>query len=349
MNFWKKFKETYLSIAPIVLLVLFVHVFFHAFEAKLLINFFISSVLIAIGEVLFLSGTDNSIMPMGEMVGNSAGTMKNLFVLIAFSVIFGVFATVAEPDVNVLAQEAMLLGIKVSKTVFMFIIGAGVGAFIALSLLRIVKSISYKAVIAACLFVCFAVAYFVPNSLMALAFDAGGATTGIVTSPFLLAVTAGITKNKSQKSHSDNFGVIGLTSLGPILAILILSLFGTTNGAVEQIAEISLLLDTFMSCLLAILPLLLVFYLFDAFFIKLPKRKKLGLAIGSLVTFSGLYLFLFGINFGFLAMGEEFGVFLGTCPVPVFMIICLFVGFVIAFTEPAVRVLGAQVDRKSVV
>jgi len=344
MNFWKKLKETGIAMAPIVLLVLIIHVFFHKFQAGELIRFFISSFLIAVGEVLFLSGTDNSIMPMGEMVGNQAGTIKHVSILIIFAFMFGLFATVAEPDVNVLGTEAVILGFKVSKTAFMFIIGAGVGLFIAFSLIRILSSFSYKAVVMIVLLLLFIVSSFVPNNLVAVAFDAGGATTGIVTSPFLLAITAGICKHRSRKSHSDNFGVIGITSLGPILAILILSLLGTTGAVHVNEAKLSILGESLMSSIMAIAPLMLVFYLFDLLFIKLPKKKKLALAFGSFVTFTGLFLFLFGINFGFLHMGEAVGEFLGTVSTPVFFVICLLVGFVITFTEPAIRVLGAQVE-----
>ena len=145
--------------------------------------------------------------------------------MIFFAFIFGTFATSAEPDLQVLASEAMVLGIPISKTAFIFLVGAGVGLFIALALLRILKSFSYKAVVMMVLVICFVISAFLPDSLIALAFDAGGATTGIVTAPFLLAISAGISRNRSSKSHSDNFGVIGITSLGPILAMLVLSLF----------------------------------------------------------------------------------------------------------------------------
>ena len=344
MEFLKKLRDTCLTMAPIVLIVLFVHVFFVRIDVDLLIRFLFSALLIAVGEVLFLSGTDNSIMPMGEMVGNSAGTMKHVGVLVFFAFIFGFFATIAEPDVNVLATEVGVLGLSVPKTIFMFIIGAGVGLFVALALLRIMKSVSYKVLVFAILAICFVVAYFVPKSLIAVAFDAGGATTGIVTSPFLLAITAGITKNMSKKSHSDNFGVNGLASLGPVLAVLVMSLCATGEKAEAVIQNIEPLLDSLMSSLLAIVPLVAVFYLFDILFIKLPRKKKINLALGSMITFFGLFLFLFGINFGFLEMGEEVGRILSGVSEPVFLIICVVVGFVITFTEPAIRVLGAQVE-----
>lgn len=347
MNFWKKFKEVSLCLLPIIVIVLLIHTFVYRFEADLLIRFLFSAVLIMVGEVLFLTGTDNSIMPMGEIVGNSSNTLKHVSVLVFFAFVFGVFATIAEPDVNVLASEISVLGLSINKTAFIFIIGAGVGVFVALGLIRILTRFSYKAVMIIILAICFIVAMFVPNTLLAVAFDAGGATTGIIASPFLLAISAGISKSRSSKtSRSDNFGMIGITSLGPVLAILFLSLFLSVNnqGAELSPVQVDLLLDTLISCVTALLPLLLVFFIFDMLFINLPRRKKVSLAFGSFVTFAGLYLFLFGINYGFLEMGEAVGEALGAAPTWLFFLVCLVVGFVVTFTEPAVRVLGGQVE-----
>ena len=345
MNFWKKFKEAFLCLIPIILIVIVVYSYIFQFEADLVFRFVASAILIAVGEVLFLTGIDNSIMPMGEFVGNSSGKLKHIFILIFFAFIFGLFATIAEPDVQVLAKEANILGLPISETVFTFVMGAGVGLFVALALLRILKSISFKALVFVIMVLCFAVAAFLPDSLLAVAFDTGGATTGIVTSPFLLAISAGISRNKSSKSHSDNFGVNGLASLGPILAMLVLSLFaGNSQNAVAEANQIHILLDTLLSSLLAIIPLVAVFFIFDFCFIKLPKQKKKALVFGAFVTFVGLYLFLFGIDFGFLPTGEKIGEVLAGESNVLFLAICLILGFFICYTEPAVRVLSAQVE-----
>jgi len=330
---------------PIILIVVIMYSYVFQFSADLLIRFVFSVLLIAVGEVLFLTGIDNSIMPMGEFVGNASGKMKHVFILIFFSFVFGLFATIAEPDVQVLSQEATVLGFPVGKSLFSFIIGAGVGLFVALALFRILKSISFKVLVIIIIGICFTISAFLPDSLIAVAFDAGGATTGIVTSPFLLAISAGISRNKSTKSHSDNFGVIGISSLGPILAMLILSLFSTSSSVVNaQVDKLPILLDTLISSLIAIVPLVAVFFIFDLCFIKLPKSKKKALLFGAFVTFTGLYMFLFGIDFGFLETGEKIGEILAGHSNVFFLIICLILGFFICYTEPAVRVLSAQVE-----
>ena len=343
----KKLKEITYSLLPIVLIVLCVHFFFYRFESDLIIKFLFSCILIVVGNVLFLSGVDNSIMPMGELVGNTGAKFKRIVVLMIFAMLFGIVATIAEPDVNVLASEVEEFGLGVTKPVFVFLIGAGVGLFVALALFRIIKLISFKFTVALIIVTILLLACFAPRSVVAIAFDAGGATTGIVTVPFLLAITAGITKNRSTKSHSDNFGVIGIASLGPVMIILILSIIAGAagEGATENISQnIDVILDTLLTSVLGILPLTAVFYIFDILFLKLPNRKKYSLAFGCLITFTGLFLFMFGINFGLVQMGEEFGKFLGVCEPLVVIVLCAFLGIVITFTEPAVRVLGSQVE-----
>ena len=159
---------------------------FAHFETNLLLKFLASVAIIILGEVLFLSGVDGSVMEMGELVGASVNKISKMTVTLFFAFIFGLFATIAEPDVSVLSSQVLEAGIfNIPKFLLIFIIGSGVGVFVAFSLFRIVKSLNYKIVLLAIYGLILLVALFVPNNLIAVAFDAGGATTGIITSPFL--------------------------------------------------------------------------------------------------------------------------------------------------------------------
>lgn len=343
-----KLKDVGLSMLPILLVVLVLHFGFANFETSILLKFIASIVIITIGEILFLSGVDGSIMRMGDYVGNSVNKFSKFAVIMFFAFIFGLFATIAEPDLSVLSSQIAETGVvNIPKFLFIFVIGAGVGAFVAVALFRIVKNINYKIMMFVLGVIVLIVAIFVPNNLIAVAFDAGGTTTGIVTSPFLLALTAGVAKSKSSKSGSDNFGVIGIATVGPILAVLILSLIcmGRDNTAeVVNSADFNVFVEVLMNATLAIVPLVVVFLIFDLCFLKLPKKKKISLSVGCVITYIGLYLFLFGIEFGMLEMGEKVGLFLATRSPAFAIIVSVLVGFIITFTEPSVRVLGAQVE-----
>lgn len=345
--FFLKIKDVGLSLLPILLVVLVLHFGFADFDSSLMWKFVLSMVIIVIGEVLFLSGVDGSIMPMGDFVGNSVNKFSKLAIVLFFAFIFGLCATIAEPDLNVLAtqvQNSQLINIP--KFLFVFVVGASVGALIAFSLFRILKNINYKIVMFAIFLVAFILAVFVPENLMAIAFDAGGATTGIITSPFLLALASGIASKKSSSSHSDNFGVIGIASSGPILAILFLSLLTAGNGAnvVETAESLNIFISVLVDAAVGLIPLVAVFFIFDALFLKISKKKKKNLIFGIIVTFFGLYLFLFGIDYGMLEMGSAVGKFLTTRSPTFSIILSVIIGFLITFTEPSVRVLGSQVD-----
>ncbi len=349
MLFLRKLKEVLISVLPIVAIVLLLHFSICPFPTSVLIKFLVSVLLISVGQVLFLTGVDTTIMPMGEMVGNSANKVSNFFLFILFAFLFGMFATVAEPDVQVLSAEIVVMGVlSINKTVLLFIIGAGVGLFVAFALIRIVKHVPVKLIYLICFVVIFILASCVPESFVAVAFDAGGSTVGIVTTPFLLSLTSGIV-NKSSKKSNDNFGVIGIAGLGPVVAILILSLFISGSGAssIVESQAFNIFLEVLYNTTMAIVPLVAVFYIFQILYIKLPKSKKKALLLGVGLTFIGLYLFLFGINYGLIEMGDTMGALLGSKHIGIVIGVYVLFAFSIVFTEPSIRVLGAQIEAET--
>lgn len=349
MVFFKKLKEVAISIVPVVAIVLLLHFSICPFPEDVLIKFLISCLLLCIGQVLFLTGVDSTIMPMGEMVGNSAKKVSTFFLFLLFAFLFGMFATVAEPDVQVLCTEIILMGvIKINKTLLLFIIGAGVGLFVAFALLRIVKRVPIKILYLVCLALIFILSSCVPESFVSIAFDAGGSTVGIVTTPFLLSLTAGIV-DKSSKDANDNFGVIGIAGLGPVIAVLLLSLISSGSGAssIVESNAYNIFIDVLYNTIMAIVPLVAVFYIFEIIYIKLPKAKKKSLIIGVIVTFLGLYLFLFGINYGLMDLSNTMGELLGEQNIWLVLVVYIAFAFSIVFTEPSIRVLGAQIEAET--
>jgi len=71
----------------------------------------------------------------------------------------------------------------------------------------------------------FILALFSSPTFFAVAFDAGGATTGPMTVPFILALGVGMSSISGSKTASDDsFGFVGLASIGPIISVLILGM-----------------------------------------------------------------------------------------------------------------------------
>jgi len=347
MRFLKKVMETFLALLPIVVIVLFVHFFFYRFDTVVLVKFLIAIVVASIGEAFLLSGIDSTIMPMGELMVQSINKASKLVIFLFFAIAFGTFATIAEPDVSVFCGQAVSSGVSISKTVFVFMIGAGVGIAIAIGILRIIKNIDVKFIYLIIFSLIFLLCTQVPSEYIALAFDAGGATTGIITAPFLLAISSGISNKISKNDNKEVFGMVGIASLGPIISTLLVFIFldkGSASAGGVNVEQISIYLDVLKQATFAIVPLAIVFFVYELILIKLPVTKKLSILFGLVVTFVGLYMFLFSIEFGITEMGTYIGEFIQTLSIPMVVLFCVIIGFVITFSEPSVVVLAKQVQ-----
>lgn len=347
MKILKRLREVFFALLPILAIVLFVHFFVYRFETKLIVNFIISLLIICAGEVLLLTGIDSTVMPMGELMVSSVNSTKRLILFIVFTMVFGICATIAEPDVTVFSSQLVSAGVSVPKFAIVVTIGLGVGIFIVFGILKIMKHVEIKYVYLVIFAIIFLLCTGVDSKYIAVAFDAGGATTGIVTAPFLLAVSTGVSNRfVKQKSENDVFGMVGMASLGPIISVLIIFLIAGKAGVSETLTEsaVNLFVDNIKNTALAIIPLTVVFLVYDLAIIKLPLKKRMQYAFGLIVTAIGLYLFLISIDYGVSNMGTAFGDFLRTMDVSVVIIFCVLLGFVITFSEPSVLVLSKQVQ-----
>lgn len=346
----QKLKSTSISVLPLIGFVLLVHFTMYKFSSTLLLNFFIGCAVLIIGQVIFLTGIDNSIVPMGQFVGNSVTDQKKFYIFVLFGFIFGVLTTIAEPDLQVLSGKIYMAGFGIPKVLVLVVSGIGVGALISIGLIRIVTKHSLGLI----LFILYALiavlGIFVSEKGFAMCLDAGACTTGVVTSPFLLALGIGVAKMVSasgKTSGEENFGLIALSSAGPIVLMLILTIIfsGTGSEVVVEQCDTPLLLETLKDVSFSLFPLFIAFFVFEVIFIKISKTERLKLVAGSITTFVGLYLFLFGIEFGLTDMGSEFGKALASVnKLPITIIICAGLGFGLAFCEPSIRILAEQIE-----
>lgn len=115
--------------------------------------------------------------------------------------------------------------------------------------------------------------------------------------------------------------------------------------SVAWTAEIA---DTFWSVATAVLPLAVLFLVFQVFLLKLPRKQVTEILTGTAIAAVGLFLFLLGIGIGFLPFGRAMGEALGAMDKPwLFAFVGLFLGFLTTWGEPAVRVLADQVEDAS--
>ena len=347
----QKLKAVSLSVLPIVAVVMLIHFTMYEFTSATILNFMIGLVLLILGQVVFLTGLDISIVPMGEFVGNSVNDKKRFYIYIIFGLIFGIVSTIAEPDFQVLVAKISVAGIGIPKWFILVGAGVGVGIMLAVGMVRIVMGHSLNLM----LFIMYALlavlSVFLSEKAFAISLDAGAGTIGVITSPFLLALGIGVAKiithSRNTDSGAENFGLISLSATGSLVAMAILSLIFAENkaSAVSVGGTTSIWISILTDCVLSLLPLVIVFFIFEAFFIKISWHEKRKLLFGSVVTFVGFYMFLFGIEFGFSEMGYELGNALLVLNNKILtVVLCAVLGFFIVFCEPSIRNLAKQIE-----
>lgn len=283
------------------------------------IKLVVGYVSVVIGQSLFLIGLDKSVLPIGKMVGSSLVMLKKTALIIFFGFLFGLLATVAEPALAVLARQTHMIMDIINTTVFIWIMGLGIGAGVGFALFRIMKDINIKAVFAVLYTIVFLMIIFAPQEFVALAFDGSGATTGDVSVPFILVLGMGVSATMSKhKTNEDTFGIIGIASAGPIIAVLLYGIVLKTArggmlpppdvydpGAAESLGKI--FASNLSEVALAILPIIILFLPFQFFMIKLTKKEFIKILLGTIPVYIGLLIFLSGIDFGFAFAGKYIG------------------------------------------
>lgn len=353
--FTKKLKESFLSVAPIVAIVLAVHFTLSPLEFWSLLLFLSGSVLLILGMAIFTLGAEYAMMPMGEYIGSHLTKTKRLWILLPVAFFLGAIVTIAEPDLQVLADQVP----SVPDVVIVLTVAAGVGLFLAVALLRILFQVRLSFLLIGLYLGVFLLATWTQPDYLAVAFDAGGVTTGPVTVPFILSLGAGLSAVLGgRRSHDDSFGLVALCSVGPILAVLVIGMFfdASSNAhAADPPARVASLdgllraygngfLHELIEVALALAPIILLFAVFQLALLRLSRQRIGKLAVGMGSTYVGLVLFLAGVKTGFLPAGSLLGAQIGVLPHNwILLPLAALMGFFVVIAEPAVHVLNTQV------
>ena len=118
------------------------------------------------------------------------GAMTDFGPLIAnpISLLMGVLVTIAEPDLQVLAEQVP----SIPNMTIVLTVAVGVGIFLAMAVLRILFKIDLSWLLMIMYTALIVMSFFVPDSFIAVAFDSGGVTTGPITVPFIMAMGVGL-------------------------------------------------------------------------------------------------------------------------------------------------------------
>ena len=223
MRFKDTIKEVVAGILPVLIIITLLQFTMALVNNELYIRFIISTVFVILGLFLFLVGVEYGFQSAGESIGRAVVKSGKLRWILFITMLLGFGVTMLEPDVLVFSEQVSDLIERIDATTFCAIIAIGVGLFVGVAFLRMFLSVPIKYILLVGYVLVFMLVMFCPSELSAAAFDAGGATTGALTVPFLLSLASGVSSMISKnKKTSNSFGIIGIASLGPILSILIM-------------------------------------------------------------------------------------------------------------------------------
>ena len=355
----EKLKEATASVLPISLIVMAISFVLVPVDAGLMLSFVIATAMLILGMGLFTLGADMSMSRIGNYMGSKLTKSRKLPLILTVSFALGVAITVAEPDLQVLAGNVP----EIDTTVLILTVSVGVGFFLMLCMVRILFSISLRTMLIVFYAIVFAAAFLSDESILSVAFDSGGVTTGPMTVPFIMALGVGVASIRSdENAKADSFGLVGLCSIGPILSVLLLGAIYKTQPAQGESSAVSGVATTvelgkdYLHALpeylwevtMALLPIVVFFLIFQVISLKLRKLPFMRIVIGILYTYLGLVLFLTGVNVGFSPLGYALGAALAEgWKVYLLAPLAMLMGWFIINAEPAVHTLNKQVEELS--
>lgn len=125
-------KESLQSVLPIFAIVLVLSVTFAPMQSGVLVMFLFGTLLLILGMSFFTIGSGMSMQPLGEGIGAQLSRSKKMIIPIIVSFVLGILITIAEPDLQVLAEQMP----AVPNVVLVMSVALGVGLFLVISVIR---------------------------------------------------------------------------------------------------------------------------------------------------------------------------------------------------------------------
>lgn len=347
--------ESLKSVLPIFAIVLVLSISLAPMNSGILVMFLFGTLLLIIGMSLFTIGSGISMEPLGEGIGAQLGKSKKLILPMLICLVLGVIITIAEPDLQVLAEQVP----SIPNTVLIICVALGVGVFLAVAMLRAKKGIGLNKLLLVFYGAAIILSLFVSADFIPTAFDSGGVTTGPITVPFIMALGAGMAAmSKSKNAQENSFGLVSLCSIGPIISVMILSICfkpeATTTETVLSMPETTadafrIFVEAFpvyaKEVLVAFVPIIAMLLIFQLMFRRFKKHQLIKICVGLVYTYVGLVLFLTGANVGFMPAGRLLGAEIASGDNKYLLIpIGMLMGYFVVSAEPAVHSLKKQVE-----
>lgn len=338
--------------------------------------------LVMVGLMLFMEGLKHGLMPFSENIGHLMPLRFSLQSVLAVAFVLGAAATFAEPAIGALETvgsltdpaQAPVLHYLLNRQpeAVVYAVAAAVGLAVLVSMLRFMRGWGLKKLVVAVTMACLGLTGYLaldPNlaPVIGLAWDCGAITTGPVTVPVVLALGIGVAQAAGREENAlAGFGIVTLASLFPPMAVMLLGLWYSDEAMVAvaspavyvAVAATPNLIDGVVAAMRAIVPLTLLLWLIQHFWLRERPRNANFTLYGIALCVLGMMAFNIGLDQGLAPLGSQTGDQLSTAfghggeggmypywlGLGLAMLFALCLGFGATLAEPALNALGATVQ-----
>lgn len=218
--------ETLRSILPLTAILAFFQLVILRKPIENLKEFSVGFLLSVFGLHFFLKGVSMSLFPLGDSVGSNLVILERKWVIVIVAFIIGYFGTLVEPALKALALEVEEISIgAIPHRVLIHAVAIGFGTGMGIGMFKILNGVSYIKIIVPLLVLIMGLSFFAPEEFVSIAMDSASATTGPVNIPLNMALAIGLAKVvESADPLLSGFGIVGLTSIGAMISVLILGI-----------------------------------------------------------------------------------------------------------------------------
>ncbi|RNL57968.1 DUF1538 domain-containing protein [Arthrobacter oryzae] len=311
--------------------------------------------IVGVGIALFLHGLDLSVFPVGKNLANQFVRRGALGLLLPFGFAIGFAASIAEPALIAVADQAQLVsGGRINGFTLRVVIALSVGLVLVLGVLRVLRGWAIHKLLIGGYAAVLGLTYVAPPEIVGLAYDSGGVTTNIVTVPLIAAIGLGLANSiRGRSPLADGFGLVALCVMVPMIGVQLYGTwvynFGdaapvqppaTDAGAADWVFGMLLGLASMVR---EVLPNVAVVLFFQYVALRRKLAHPMRVAVGFLMVLLGLYAFVVGLKIGLFPIGRLMAEQLIERGAPALILLfALLIGFATTMAEPALLAIGAQ-------
>lgn len=224
-------KEVAMALLPIFAFFLLFQVAALKLKKRPFVKIVIGVLYTYVGLVLFLTGVNVGFSSLGYVLGGALVDSGMKWLLIPLATLMGWFIINAEPAVHVLNKQVTELSAgAISETVMGRTLSIAVASAMGLSMIRLLTGISILWFMIPGYLIALVLAFFVPPTFTAIAFDAGGVASGPLTATFMLPFAMGACTALGGNVMSDAFGLVAMVAMMPLITVQIMGAISTVKS-----------------------------------------------------------------------------------------------------------------------